>query len=155
MLFGAVFPFLVIMGCNIIIIITIKRASAHRAKISTGTDQSDEKRKDQQHLTRMLIFVSLAYVVTSIPYRLYYMLMDVPAIGGAYIMEYTYWNLRYHVQVWAVVNLWLYNYAINFYLYCLGGGAKYRKDALDVCKEMFPCCCRAWSAWRPWGIVQY
>jgi hypothetical protein len=68
------------------------------------------------------------------------MLMDVPAIGGIYNMEDTYWNLRYQVQVFAVVDLWMYNYAINFYLYCLGGGAKYRKDAVDVCKEMFTCC---------------
>ncbi|XP_064643084.1 thyrotropin-releasing hormone receptor-like [Lineus longissimus] len=138
LLLGTVIPFVIILGCNIIIIITVRTASAKRAKISAGQGQGN--RKEETHLTRMLIFVSLAYMVTSIPYRLYYLVMDMPELGDVYDMNDEYWNLRYLVQVFFVFNLWMFNYAINFYLYCIGGGAKYRRDAAEVCKEIVPCC---------------
>jgi hypothetical protein len=140
MLFGSIFPFIIILGCNVIIITTVKSASANRTKLSSGKGQGQEKRKEEQHLTRMLVFVSFVYVVTSIPYRMYILLMLLPAIAEIYKMEETYWNLRYLVEILSVFNVWMYNYAINFYLYCLGGGEKYRRDTVDVCKRLVSSC---------------
>ncbi|XP_064642689.1 leukotriene B4 receptor 1-like isoform X2 [Lineus longissimus] len=136
-LLGTVFPFIIIFGSNVIIIIAVKSASEKRAKMSEGQGQGN--RKEEQHLTRMLIFVSCAYVVSSLPFRLYILLIDIPEIGWIYNMDDTYWNLRYAVQGFFVFDVWLFNYAINFYLYCIGGGVKYRRDAKDVCKELVSC----------------
>ncbi|XP_064642690.1 thyrotropin-releasing hormone receptor-like isoform X3 [Lineus longissimus] len=117
--------------------VSVKSASEKRAKMSEGQGQGN--RKEEQHLTRMLIFVSCAYVVSSLPFRLYILLIDIPEIGWIYNMDDTYWNLRYAVQGFFVFDVWLFNYAINFYLYCIGGGVKYRRDAKDVCKELVSC----------------
>ena len=141
MILGSVIPFIIILGSNIIIIIKIKMASAQRSKMRANEGQCENKSKEK-HLTRMLIFVSLAYVVTSAPLRLYYLLMDIPEIGGpeVYDLSNTYWSLRYHTQMFLLADIFVFNHAINFYLYCLGGGAKYRKDAAEVCKRI--CLCR-------------
>jgi hypothetical protein len=140
MLLGTVVPFVIILGCNIIIIITIKRASVERAIMSATRDQGHVKQKEEHHLTRMLLFVSFAYVVTSLPQRLYLLLLDLPGIGDAYKMDDTYWNLRYQIETFSVTIVWSLNYAINFYLYCIGGGKRYRQDAVEVCKGLVACC---------------
>jgi hypothetical protein len=54
-------------------------------------------------------------------------------------MTSTYWNLRYNVQLWVVFELWCWNYAVNFYLYCIGGGEKYRRDTKEVLSGMLKC----------------
>jgi hypothetical protein len=84
--------------------------------------------KETSHLTRMLILVSIAYVVTSIPYRLYVVIIGIPAISVLYTMNQEYWKLRYYGQHFIIAQFWEMNYGINFYLYCIGGGKKYRND---------------------------
>ncbi|XP_064637525.1 cysteinyl leukotriene receptor 1-like [Lineus longissimus] len=138
-LLGTFIPFVIILGSNIIIIITVKIASEKRAQMRTGQGQVETNQKQEQHLTRMLIFVSCAYAVTSLPFRLFIMLLDVPAIGDMYDMENIYWNLRYTIQAFFLLIIWMFNYAVNFYLYCIGGGAKYRNDAKEVCKPLISC----------------
>jgi hypothetical protein len=134
LIIGTVFPFFIILISNVIIIITVKRASEERNKIGQGKG----KQTDTRFLTRMLIFVSVAYVVTSMPYRLYYLIYsNVPWINRQYNMKDEYWFIRYNVQVAFVFQFWCLNYAVNFYLYCIGGGQRYRQDTLEVCKAMF------------------
>ena len=128
LVFGTIIPFTIILASNLVIIVTVKKASMERFKLS-GRKKTDAK---DAHMTRMLIFVSVAYVITSLPHRLYILILDIPEVSNLYRMEETYWNLRYNVQLWATFNLWLFGFAINFYLYCLGGGAKYRKDTKAV-----------------------
>lgn len=77
----------------------------------------------------MLIFVSAAYIVTTLPYRLYGPIFDIPAIKEMYNMTELYWYLRYAVGGFAVMFLFFCNYGVNFYLYVIGGGARFRKDA--------------------------
>jgi preprotein translocase subunit SecG len=98
MIFGTVVPFVLILGCNIIIIVTVKEASKERAQMSSAMGQGQEKRKEEQHLTRMLVFVSIAYVVTSIPYRLFAVFLEIPSVQEMYNMDDVYWNLRYQVE---------------------------------------------------------
>jgi Ca2+/Na+ antiporter len=105
---GTFLPFIIILGSNIVIIAVVKSASAKRRTLSIAKGQGQDKRKDE-HLTRMLVFVSLAYFVTSLPFRLFHVLMDVPVISEIYDMGNTYWNLRYLVQVFFLSNIWSFN----------------------------------------------
>jgi hypothetical protein len=107
---------------------------------SNQADRQAKFQKDTRHLTVMLIFVSVAYIVTSFPYRIYDPITQIPDVEAIYDMSQPYWRLRYGIWTYAVVNVWFYNYAVNFYLYCIGGGRKYRSDTKDVIRHLIPCC---------------
>jgi hypothetical protein len=58
-------------------------------------------------------------------------------------MTRLYWVVRYGVEYWFIHEIWYQNYSINFYLYCIGGGRKYRNDVKVVLKELWKrICCR-------------
>ncbi|XP_064627862.1 G-protein coupled receptor 183-like [Lineus longissimus] len=137
--FGTLIPFAVIMFMNIWIIITVKRAS-HKHKQMTGSSApSDAKRKQEtSHLTRMLILVSSAYVVCSIPLRLYEMLFDLPALKEIWDFGQVVWFMRYKVGYIILADIWILNFGVNFYLYCIGG-KKFRNDAVNILKVCFMC----------------
>jgi hypothetical protein len=84
----------------------------------------------------MLIFVSLAYVVLTLPRRLAHTFMTIPAIARTYDLTVLYWRKKYMTVLWSVTFVWMSNHAVNFYMYCIGGGRKYRKDAREVLKQM-------------------
>jgi hypothetical protein len=77
MVIGTVIPFVIIAISNLIIIITVKSASKAREKLSGKKAEGSKN----AHMTRMLIFVSVAYAITSLPYRLYYFISDIPEIS--------------------------------------------------------------------------
>jgi hypothetical protein len=81
---------------------------------------------------RMLLMVSLAYVFCSIPMRMYYLVLESPALKAVYDFKYRYWFIRYSVEYWTVCMLWQMNYAVNFYMYVIGGGQKFRQDVREV-----------------------
>jgi formate hydrogenlyase subunit 3/multisubunit Na+/H+ antiporter MnhD subunit len=136
LLFGAFVPLVIISGSNIIIIITVKLASEKRIKMEAGQGQRKRANTD---LTRMLVIVSLAYIVTSIPIRVYYLVMDIPQISSLYNMSDNYWMLRFNTQNEFLVDVWVCNYAINFYLYCVGGGQRYRRDTIEILRAIPSC----------------
>jgi uncharacterized membrane protein YbjE (DUF340 family) len=76
-LFGTALPFFIICGCNLLIIITVKRAAREMDKLKSS--QVEKQQKDS-HMTAMLLFVSIAYVVTTLPYRLYDPVMEMPCM---------------------------------------------------------------------------
>jgi hypothetical protein len=132
-LIGTVFPFIIILGSNLVIIDTLRRASKERVKLkSNQPTEGGNKERESQHLTVVLIFVSVAYIVTSLPYRMYDLIFLIPEVNALYDMTRLYWRLRYGVGIWTVMNIWFYNYAVNFYLYCIGGGKRYRNDTKEV-----------------------
>jgi hypothetical protein len=137
-IFGTVIPFTVIAICNIAIIVTVKQA----AKTRLNLDQTKHRQEtDTAHLTRMLIFISAAYVVTSLPLRMHYFVVEIPEVAKMYDMSDPYWNLRYLLQDMALVFVWFSNHAINFYLYILAGGRKFRNDTKQVLRKL-ACCFR-------------
>jgi hypothetical protein len=144
--FGTLGPFIIISLSNIIIIVTVRNAAKERSKLSQQQQQQQggkDQQKDTQFLTRMLIFVSCAYVLTSLPYRIFHVIIDTPAVSEIYDMDNIYWNLRYNIEVWFFFDWWCCNYCINFYLYCIGGGQRYRDDTKAVVKEMWKyICCK-------------
>jgi hypothetical protein len=122
---GTFVPFLIIFVSNFLIIISIRQASKERRLLRSGRG---EEVKDTQYLTRMLLMVSAAYIVTSVPYRLYLFIKDMPGVASHYNLRDRYWGLRYTIELVLVFDIWCCNYAVNFYLYCLGGGKRYRED---------------------------
>ena len=142
LIIGTIVPFIMIISCNIWIINTVRSAAERRKALGTARKETQKQQeKETQYLTRMLILVSIAYVVTSIPLRLYYFIMDLPYFDNMYDMEQLYWNLRFNVQNWSITVVWFFNYAVNFFLYCAGGGKRYRQDALEILQRIFKCKC--------------
>jgi hypothetical protein len=139
---GTILPFSIITISNIIIITTVRQASKQRLKLEskkTTTNADVRQKKEIDYLTRMLIFVCAAYIITSIPLRLYYLYLDIPAFGSKYDMSDTYWNFRYNIELIFLFEFWSCNYAINFYVYCIGGGKRYRDDTKAVIKSFLTC----------------
>jgi hypothetical protein len=68
---------------------------------------------------------------------MYDAVMNLPALKDIYNMNDMYWILRYGVEYWSILEVWYQNYSVNFYLYCIGGGRKYRNDVKSVVREIF------------------
>ncbi|XP_064637214.1 delta-type opioid receptor-like [Lineus longissimus] len=134
--FGTVIPFIVIVFCNVWIIIVLRKASEKSGVMGVNEKTQKTREKETTHLTRMLILVSIAYVVTSIPYRLYDIIIALPGIKSQYDMKDEYWKLRYNCQFLIIGEFWDVNYGINFYLYCLGGGKKYRDGVKEIFRKL-------------------
>jgi hypothetical protein len=126
---GSVAPFVIIVFCNLWIIITLRSASSKRKQMGVAEDVAKTQGKETQHLT------CVAFIATSVPFRLYNIVLSIPALKRMYDMGSKYWSLRYTMQHFIILNLWHLNFAINFYLYCIGGGRKFRGDV----KRLFQC----------------
>jgi hypothetical protein len=134
LVFGTILPFLMIISSNIVIISTIKSATRTRMKLQAQQrkEKPEQERNESGYLTRMLIFVSIAYVITSIPYRLFVVALLIPQVAAQIdltdICDFTLYN----VTIMSFYSLWIWNYAVNFYMYVVGGGKRYRKDIKEV-----------------------
>ncbi|XP_064628955.1 growth hormone secretagogue receptor type 1-like [Lineus longissimus] len=138
-LVGTVCPFTIILGSNLGIIITLWKASINRRKLKATAGANQEEGKETGHLTVMLMFVSLAYVVTTLPFRVFDPIMELPELAAIYDMTQQYWQLRFGIGTFALANIWFFNYAVNFYLYCIFGGRRYRNDAKEVLHSILWC----------------
>jgi hypothetical protein len=137
LLFGSILPSAIIIGSNIGIIVTVRQASKKRAQMGVEKGKDGDKREKQ--LTSMLIIVSIAYLITTIPHRLFYAMFEIPEIYNMYNLSDPYYNLLYNIEVILVFNIWICNPAVNFYLYCLAGGKRYREDTKTVLRKLFCC----------------
>jgi hypothetical protein len=131
LIIGTILPFSILIVCNSVIIIRVRQAASERKQI-----ESKERRKtNETNLTVLLLMTSFAYLVCSIPKRLY------GAVVG--VLEYyddrtdPYWSSRYWLQWWVCTHIWSLNFAINFYVYFLGGGAKFRRDTKEIFLNIF------------------
>ncbi|XP_064622240.1 C-C chemokine receptor type 5-like [Lineus longissimus] len=131
-LVGTVLPFIVIFGCNILIISSLRQASLDRNKM--GSEKNQQLEKNTHYLTRMLIFVSFAFVIFTLPYRLCHLIQMIPQLG--YDLSKVYERERYVTMVWSLAIAWELNYAVNFFLYCIGGGQRYRNDTLEILQKL-------------------
>ncbi|XP_064629378.1 mu-type opioid receptor-like [Lineus longissimus] len=138
--FGTILPFCVIVFCNVWIIVVVRNASHERDLMGVGDRGQKTREKETTYLIRMLILVSIAYVLTSIPYRLYDTLIGIPVIRVHYNLSEEYWFLRFNSQDFIMLQFWEINYGINFYLYCIGGGKKYRSDVKQRFRQIITCC---------------
>jgi hypothetical protein len=146
LIFGTFLPFAVISICNIIIIVTVKQAAKNRLNLGQTQKTTDIREKTNNtkhhherttaHLTRMLISISAAYVVTALPLRIHYFVMDIPEVASMYDLSTSYWTLRYILENAILAHLWFWNHAINFYLYIVAGGRKFRNDTKQVLRKL-------------------
>ncbi|XP_064636459.1 C-C chemokine receptor type 7-like [Lineus longissimus] len=134
---GTILPFTTITLSNFIIIVTVKQASKNRLKMGTNAEIDNQQKAETQHLTRMLVCVCIGYIVTSLPLRFHYLIHGIPEVSSRYDMTKPYWNLRYMLENGVTFLVWISNYACNFYIYCLGGGRRYRNDTKAVLKQIF------------------
>jgi hypothetical protein len=134
---GSVIPFVVIVFCNFCIITTIRAAAEKRGTMGQDEKSKKNMEKETSYLTRMLVIVCIAYACLSIPYRLYDFMLMIPAIGNRYDKASNYWHWRYLFETWVLLHVWDWNYGINFYLYCIGGGRRYRSEVARMlcCKK--------------------
>ena len=128
LLTGTLFPFIGITCCNMAIIITLSQASKQRRELRNMAAGSGSK--ETQHLTRMLIFISIAYVIFSILFRL--LAVASMAYDFGQICDFIHYNMLAAL----LFTIWCWNHSANFYLYCLGGGRRYREDLKEVLRQM-------------------
>jgi heme/copper-type cytochrome/quinol oxidase subunit 2 len=136
---GTILPFVIIVFCNLWIFIVLHNASKKRDKMGINKERQKTREKETTYLTRMLILVSIAYVLTSIPFRMYDLIIGIPEVKAAYNFQEEYWSVRYYTQHFIFANIWEMNFGINFYLYCIGGGKKYRNDVKERLGKIFFC----------------
>jgi hypothetical protein len=133
---STIVPFVIIVVCNFWIIVSLGRASAKRGEMITGNN-ARSREKDERYLTRMLIVVCVAYIIISTPYRMYGIVMGLPGIRQVYNLDIPYWRIRYDLQYIILLYIFCNNHAVNFYLYAIGGGKKYRRDIKKLFTEMY------------------
>jgi hypothetical protein len=139
---GTILPFVIIVLCNLWIFIVLHKASKDRDKMGVSKAGQKTREKETTYLTRMLLLVSVAYVMTSIPFRMYDVIIGIPEVKEIYAQNMKkdeYWSLRYYCQHFIMLNIWEMNFGINFYLYCIGGGKKYRNDVKERMRTMLLC----------------
>ena len=97
------------------------------SKNSFKSNIDDDKQKVQtRQLAKMALFASIAFIILTVPngvWRIYHVYFPVKLSDG---------NIRYlkFFVVHKLLNLgWILNASVNFYVYCLGGGKAFRKDA--------------------------
>ncbi|XP_064649860.1 kiSS-1 receptor-like isoform X2 [Lineus longissimus] len=127
---GTVVPFFVLIIFNCLIIWNVRSASKFQRQMTY--DQKDKmqalrKAKAEAHLTRMLLLVCIAYLVCSVPVRIYLL-----ENTGSFNYQDPEWFIQFNVGYWYGCIGWYMNYAINFYLYCIAGGRKFRQDVLEI-----------------------
>ena len=129
-------PFTLIISSNVIIIVTVREASKKRADLARRTVSTETA-----NLSRMTVAVSAAFLVTSAPYRLFTMSLQIPEVLAVFEnFEKTCSFMLYSVFTCSLYTLYLMNFCLNFFMYYLGGGRKYRNDL----KELFAGVCKQW-----------
>ncbi|XP_074641222.1 uncharacterized protein LOC141898971 [Tubulanus polymorphus] len=124
----ALLPFIVILYANASIIVAIKQSN--KLQIKLGRKVVD-KRTEYSTITRTLLFVSFTFLILVSPHRIHFIVAE---IGSApYGNEMQTWNIFLSGVFLKLIHT---NNAVNFYLYCLAGGGKFRQDIKAIL------CCR-------------
>ena len=132
---AALIPCLTILVANIIIIYGVRKAGKERGKISEGKGSSAK----ENSLTRMLILLSVAFIIFCVPYAVGEVILKLPEVAALYDLSDPYWKLRLSVISYALSGISALNKVVNFYLYIAGGKnitgmmlERYLGHALDV-----------------------
>jgi hypothetical protein len=134
LLFGTILPFSTLAVCNTIIIIEVSRAARRRRKMKSEAAVGKHGKTKDANLSGILLMTSLAYLVCSCPKRGYESLAATNYDENDRAATALYW-----LGFWIVTELWILNFAVNFYMYFLGGGKKFRQDARHIFRRC-GCC---------------
>jgi hypothetical protein len=120
---GSALPFFMILISNIVIICTIKAAGKRRKDLQTSKENTKESA-----LTTMLLSVSFTFLILVTPLRLRRTVL-------AFINTTSFSPMTKALDrtIYAVCHKMIFfNSANNFYLYCIGGGERFRSDLIDM-----------------------
>ena len=94
------------------------------------TVKFDKKAKVTKSLTRMLMLIAFSFLIITIPYYLFYLIF-------LFISPFTSPKrfAIYYLVSRVTGRMYIINFAINFYLYCLGG-SKFRKDLKKILDKL-------------------
>jgi neuromedin U receptor 2 len=136
---NVVLPVTLILTSNFIIIFSMRRAARGRSKMAAeGEGESRRASSAEKQLTQMTILVSVAYVSFTLPVRVFDAATNNIKIQqlSPYMQHLIYFAYIFFGEVFHL------NFAVNFYLYILGGGKRFRKDAIDVYRHCCGCFCK-------------
>jgi hypothetical protein len=130
---NSLIPILSLAIFNTLIIKAYNRSTGKRAELYHGnrkeTEETRKEATEQNQLTRMLLLISIAFLITVAPHRIGRSINVIfpqkTAVGRAIVLAIRHFNYR----------CWFINNAINFYLYVCGGGERFRNDL----KMLFRC----------------
>ena len=128
---GSYLPFTILLVLNVLIIQALQKRrnyfdkdrSAESGTTSRNeTVKYDKKAKVNKSLATMLMLITFSFLILTIPYYLFYFIF-------LFISPFTSPKrfAIYYLVGRVTGRMFLINFAINFYLYCLGG-SKFRKD---------------------------
>ena len=123
LILGTIAPFSILVISNTIITISIRRAATRRKQMAVV---ASEKTGKEPNLTAMLMMTTFFYFLLSSPKRIY------DTVYPQYDLADPYWLARHSLQFIVWDKAWVANFAINFYVYFLGGGRKFRQDVKDI-----------------------
>ena len=112
-------PFVAIISINVAIIIALRK---RRKRVS----KSYGKQSDKHNTTAILISVSLAFIILTLPYALYFILQDYYSGSNYHLFERTSIILGTLAPICDSMN-----HSINIALYCLCG-RKFRRCLLEL-----------------------
>ncbi|XP_064647142.1 thyrotropin-releasing hormone receptor-like [Lineus longissimus] len=131
-LVAVIVPFTTIVLCNALILFGILRSAKRRSKMAG--EETTGQRTMGKSLTRMLILVSVFYVIFNLPIQLYSEMVR----NSSYNPDpYEQVLNRFIYKLFG--ELFHFNFACNYYLYIMGGGAKFRNDAKGIYMSLFRC----------------
>ena len=113
-------PFLIIVTCNSAIVFRLVQQRMSKSKITSNSDSASKKISS---MTRMLLYVSLAFLVLVSPLLIYFLLVN-PVDQAGWTPAETALKLS---VLHTLVLLSSTNHAINFILYC-GAIPKFREE---------------------------
>jgi hypothetical protein len=117
-------PFGIILGSNIAILVKMNAAAKKRARLQqTRTEMNASSR------TTMLLLISFAFLILVAPIRVIYLVsMCVRRRATTAVTE-----AKLDLAIVIGYQFILLNNVVNFYLYILGGGKKFKSDLTSIC----------------------
>ena len=160
---GSYIPFVILLILNLLIIKTIRKRGKYIKTATSSGSESDEmkrhkpisgsrsirssqstrsgseetkdvkKAKSEKCLTRMLLLVTFSFLILTTPVYVFYLIyLFISPVSSP--RAFALYSLVAHTTA----KMFMMNFSINFYLYCLGG-SKFRRDLrmvlVKVCKK--------------------
>jgi hypothetical protein len=116
-------PFGIILGSNIAILVKMNAAAKKRARLQQTTETNESSR------TTMLLLVSFAFLILVVPLRVICLVNMGVRRGPTTAVTKAKLDLAMAVGF----QLLFFNNSVNFYLYIIGGGKKFKADLKSLC----------------------
>ena len=114
-------PFLIVITCNTAIVFTLGKQKFRKSQLTQSSSEPTNNKISS--VTRMMLFVSLAFLVMVSPYTIYLLFID-PVSQSSWTTAEKAMKLSVYYTLAIMAST---NHAINFILYC-GSMPKFREE---------------------------